>query len=63
MSGRKVGTFMRSHKLNGVLLPAGTNQMMTTKLFEELKNKNIVKEYTGTWPPKQKTKFNLKDLR
>jgi hypothetical protein len=44
--------------------PVGTRLQLRTEKFEELKEKRIVVEYIGPWPPKiKKTKFNLKDLR
>jgi len=36
---------------------------MRTEKFEDLKEKKIAVEYIGQWPPKKKTKFNLKDLK
>lgn len=60
---RTVAEFIRSHKMNGVTYPVGCRLRMRTTLFEELKAKNVVREYTGEYPPKTKTKFNLKDLK
>lgn len=32
-------------------------------LANELMSKGIVKAYNGQWPPRKKTKINLKDLK
>ena len=45
------------------IYPIGTRLQLRLDLFEELKEKQIVTEYTGQWPPITKTKFNLKDLK
>jgi hypothetical protein len=37
-------------------------QMRTGKAMDLIERK-IAIEYTGEWPPRKKTKFNLKDLR
>lgn len=60
---RKRVVFIRKHKDVGQWMPIGTRVQMLTAKADDLIEKKIVQEYTGPWPPKTKTKFNLKDLR
>lgn len=54
--------FIRSNVMRGLKWVVGNCADMDTWLAEDLMSKGIVKKYTGVWPPKRKTKINLKDL-
>jgi hypothetical protein len=64
---RKKVEFIKAHVLNGVLCVVGTKAQMRSATADQLIEQNIIREYTGRWPPKKgkehKTKFNLKDLK
>jgi hypothetical protein len=55
--------FVKAYLMNGVRCKPGNKARMRTEKAQELIKKKIVKEYTGEWPPKTKTKINLKDLK
>lgn len=54
--------FIKSHVRRRLRWVVGNCADMDTWLAEELIEKGIVKKYDGAWPPKVKTKINLKDL-
>jgi hypothetical protein len=60
---RRQVVFIRAHTLNGIFYPIGTRLQVRTEKFNELIEKKLINEYSGPWPPKNKTKFNLKDLK
>lgn len=55
--------FIKAHKLNGLQWYVGNKTNMRMELATELKEKKIIQEYSGEWPPKKKTKIKLKDLK
>lgn len=56
--------FIKAHKLNGLQWNVGHKTNMRTELANELKEKKIIQDYSGEWPPKKtKTKIKLKDLK
>ena len=62
--GRMKVMFTKAHTLNGLKWKVGHKTQMRSDLAEDLIGKKIIEPYTGQWPPKkQKTKFNLKDLK
>lgn len=55
--------FIRSHKRRIWKWVVGNVADLDTWLATELIEQGIAKEYTGQWPPRGKTKINLKDLK
>jgi hypothetical protein len=55
--------FIKEYLMNGVRYKPGNKARMRIEKAQELIKKKIIKEYTGEWPPKTKTKINLKDLK
>lgn len=55
--------FSKAHKMNGVLFKKGERAQVRIEKGNELISKGVAKEYKGDWPPKGKTKINLKDLK
>jgi hypothetical protein len=55
--------FIKAHTMNKQNWKVGHKTQMRSDLAEELIGKKIIEPYIGNWPPKQKTKFNLKDLK
>lgn len=55
--------FIKSYNLNGHDWKVGHKTQMRTEKAKELLDRKIIQPYIGKWPPKQKTKFNLKDLK
>jgi hypothetical protein len=63
MSSRIKVEFIKSHLLNGVKCIVGSKATMRVEKASELIRLKIVREYTGEWPPKEKTKTQLKELK
>jgi hypothetical protein len=55
--------FIKAHWMNDVKWNVGHKTQMRKEKAEELIRRRIVEEYSGPWPPKIKTKINLKDLK
>jgi hypothetical protein len=63
MKSRVKVEFIKAYNDNATRFKVGNKATMRREKADELIRLKIVQEYSGEWPPKDKTKINLKDLK